>query len=219
MIYLVYASLIVALLVLFALIGFFFMKSIYNQSTYKKETNQPFLDMLSRTARIKGCFTTNKLDKMPGTHKVLVNVHVPNKSGGTSLIDILFVHETGIYVINMMKIYGWISGNEKESQWTKTLKQNKKELFDNPIKENEGRIEELKKLLPTVPENQFKSIINFSEECLLIKIETYSERTFVCREDKLKGMIKKETNQSFAVFTKEQIDEIYNTLKPYCKVS
>lgn len=164
-------------------------------------------------------YTAKKLDKLPGYHKMLVNAYIPKAKGGTSEIDVLFIHETGIYVLESKNYSGWIFGNESDKNWTQSFPNRKKQSFYNPIKQNEGHMKALNSLLNHVPDNQFKSMIVFSERCELKKITIQSPTIFVFKRNNLERILKKEIKKSTAVFTKEQVNELYQSLKPYCNVS
>lgn len=57
----------------------------------------------------------------------------------------LIVSVYGIFVLNIKKYTGWITGNETSEKWTQTAKDTIQ--FDNPLLENERITENIKKLL------------------------------------------------------------------------
>lgn len=161
--------------------------------------------------------TTNNL---PGYHKTLVYTSISNgKREAIEEIDIIYVHETGVYVFELKHKIGWIIGNESGGKWINGYDDGQKTRFYNPIKQNKGHIKALKSLLPDVQKNQFKSMIVFSEQSELKEITIDSPNTFVFNRNELERIMKEDTKISTAVLTKEQIDEIYNVIKPYSKIS
>ena len=82
---------------------------------------------------------------MEGYYVVLKNLYLPMK-GKTTEIDLLMIHEKGIFVFESKNYSGWIFGNEKYKMWTQTLPQgkgrpSKKEKFLNLIRfDNDDQI-------------------------------------------------------------------------------
>ena len=72
--------------------------------------------------------------KLGGNGYVLRNVLVPRESGPTttSEIDVLLLHEKGIFVLESKNYSGWIFGSADQRQWTKSLPGGHKERFYNP---------------------------------------------------------------------------------------
>ena len=50
--------------------------------------------------------------------KVLRNVYIPKDNNETSEIDVLFITQKGIFVIESKNYSGWIFGSEKQYKWT-----------------------------------------------------------------------------------------------------
>ena len=148
---------------------------------------------------------------------IIKNVYVPYR-GKTSEIDILLIHEKGIYVIESKNYSGWIFGNADQQNWTQMINKNTKERFYNPIKQNKTHIKALAKYLDMQPE-QMKSYIVFSERCELKKIPENTEQYTITKRDKLLNLIKADTENNKTVFTAEQIDELYNKLQSLTEVS
>lgn len=57
----------------------------------------------------------------------------------------LIVSVYGIFVLNVKKYTGWITGNETGDKWTQTAKESIQ--FDNPLSENEKVMDNIKKIL------------------------------------------------------------------------
>lgn len=58
--------------------------------------------------------------KIPGRGRSFTNLYVPYR-GRTSEVDVLFLHETGAYVIESKNYSGWIFGSAEQRQWTQCL--------------------------------------------------------------------------------------------------
>ena len=192
-------------------------KAKYEKSTYKKETQFSYWKV-KRDKGLNGEYlTVNEIDQLKGFHKVLVNVYLPKvRGGGTTEIDIVLLHETGVYSIESKNYSGWIFGNEEYKNWTQTFPNGKKQVFYNPIKQNRTHINALKKQLNDLDGGFFKSIIVFSERCELKKIVLTSTDSKVIKRKKLRHVIHSEGTQ---VLSGRQILTIYKKLKEYSNVS
>ena len=100
--------------------------------------------------------TANKLkwiSFMGREGRILKNVYIPKKDGDTTEIDLLFITEKGIFVIESKNYSGYIFGDGKTAKWTTTLfagrnirgqKQVEKHQFYNPIWQNYNHIKYLR---------------------------------------------------------------------------
>ncbi len=160
----------------------------------------------------------NILEKIKGANRILTNVYLPKGNGETTEIDLIYIHETGIYVLESKNYSGWIFGDEKSKYWMQTLKNGQKQKFYNPIWQNNTHIKYLMKILK-VDESFIKSIIVFSERCTIKKMEVNLENIKVINRYKLKKTIDKLIDNSPKVFEEGKIIELYYELKPYTCVS
>lgn len=70
---------------------------------------------------------------MEGYYVVLKNLYLPMK-GKTTEIDLLMIHEKGIFVFESKNYSGWIFGSEDQLKWTQCFKSGQREHFYNPYK-------------------------------------------------------------------------------------
>ena len=145
--------------------------------------------------------------RINGYHKELNNIYIPYKNG-TSEIDILVLHEKGIFVLESKNYSGWIFGNEKQKNWTQVLTKNKKEYFYNPLIQNRTHINALSNYLK-IKKTEMKSIIVFSDRCELKKIPENTEEHIITKRNNLIDYIRKETTYGEIVFTREEIEKMY----------
>ena len=68
--------------------------------------------------------------------KILRNIYIPKENGDTSEIDLLYITQKGIFVIESKNYSGWIFGDEKSTNWTASLPNGQKNRFYNPILQN-----------------------------------------------------------------------------------
>lgn len=204
----------------FAIIRFLFNKAIFDKSEYAKETKTTYFKTMKDTGAYGEYLTARKLEKLPGAHKLIANAYIPDGRGGTTEIDLLFIHETGIYVIESKNYSGWIFGKEGDRYWTQVLPNGQKKRFYNPVLQNKGHMNAMKRLVSELEENYFNSIIVFSERCELkkVSIDTLSA-ILLCRRQHLQKKMKNMINNSSASLTPKQIEMVYSQVKAYAGVS
>ncbi|MCH5278887.1 MAG: NERD domain-containing protein [Christensenellaceae bacterium] len=143
--------------------------------------------------------------------KILRNIYVPKDNGETSEIDVVFITQKGIFVIESKNYSGWIFGNEKSSYWTAMLPNKEKNQFYNPIKQNRTHMKWLGLYLQD--EIPLFSLIVFSERCELKKISLDSADARVIKRDGLYATVCSIWENAEDVLSNERVDEIYNRLK------
>lgn len=153
--------------------------------------------------------------------KILRNVYVPGKNGKTTEIDLLYITQKGIFVIESKNYSGYIFGDEQNAQWTTTLyagrdwtgksKVEKHHLY-NPIWQNQTHIKFLKRYLNR--DVQMMSLIVFSERCQLKQINYQSPDVVVCQVNDLPRCIRKMWRIYPDIFSEAQIEVIYKSLLP-----
>ncbi len=159
------------------------------------------------------------LERLPGCNKLLTNIYIPKGDDGTTTeIDLLMLHETGIYVFESKNYSGWIFGNEKSKIWTQTLSRGKKNKFFNPIWQNKGHIRALGNLLSDVDNSAFYSYIVFSERCELKKVSVTSPNVSVYKRNRLLPALMKDIDKRGTILTESQILNLYEALKNYTLV-
>lgn len=202
----------VAILILFIgiLIGILFMISLYmyDNSEFSKITGFSFFSLwIDKKVRLTYNIA-RALQSVNGDNKILLNVVLPTSG---KKVDAVLVHESGIYVIDVKKLGGWIYGREQDSLWAQVLHKDKLNQFDNPIIENKLSVFELKEMLPNLNRDDFHSLIVFTDICSFHKIEIQSKNVDVLKEDELKKYWKHKKEK----LSVEEINKIYNALEKY----
>lgn len=154
---------------------------------------------------------------LKGYGKTLHNIYIPYR-GGTSEIDILLVHEKGIFVFESKNYSGWIYGSDNQVNWTQVLNRNAKNRFYNPIKQNATHVKALSKYLG-IDSGLMKSYIVFSERCELKKVPHNTKEYTILQRHYLLKTIKKDIAKRKAIFTPQEVDIIIEKLTPLTKVS
>ncbi len=178
----------------------------YYKSSYRRESGVNIFKFLFNTGYFGEGMTFIELEKIPICSRILTNLYIPTEDGTTE-IDLVYITNSGIYVIESKNYSGWIYGSYKSREWTQNI-YGKKYKFLNPIWQNKKHIEYLSKIIPNI---EIKSLIVFSERCTLKNVNAYD--TLVFKRNELKNRILKDVHVN--VLTNEKINEIYNILKQY----
>lgn len=160
--------------------------------------------------------TAQMLDRVRGYKRVLHHVYVPKADGsGTSEIDLVMIHEKGIIVVENKNYKGFIYGAEDDLYWTQVYGKREKRSFYNPVKQNQGHIRHLKRLLEAHIQNPvpYLSVITFNNEGKLKKIRVNIDTAVVTNSRKVRKCIKRRLRWQPRVLTKNQVDEIYYFLQ------
>lgn len=153
--------------------------------------------------------------------KLLRNVYVPMGNGGTTEIDLLYITQKGIFVLESKNYAGYIYGNEWSQNWMETLYAGKtwlgrnkveKHRFYNPIWQNRTHMRALERYLGSPV--QMISVIVFSERCTLREITYDSPDVVVCHQDELLKNIRRMWRTLPDTLSWAQIDQIHSALRP-----
>lgn len=193
----------------------------YKKTDYYLQTHKAFSTFTHDTGSFGEYCIYNSLKKLDGYKKFLFNCYLPKENEETTEIDVLLLHESGIYVFESKNYSGWIFGNEKQQYWTQTLpsqtKKATKNHFLNPILQNKLHIKCLQSYLNTdIP---LHSYIVFSERCTLKKIESTENTHHIIKRDILFNEVRTQCENTEKKLTIEQIDNIYAKLYPLTQVS
>ncbi len=159
-----------------------------------------------------------KLVNLLGRHgKILRNVYIPKENGETTEIDVMYISQKGIFVLESKNYSGWIFGSEEGQYWTMMLPNKQKEKFYNPIKQNKSHMKWLGNYINN--EVPLFSIIVFSERCELKKVTFNSDNVRVIKRDRTYATIRDIWEASPDVLSDDAIDKLYVELKELTHVS
>lgn len=144
--------------------------------------------------------TNNNLD---GEFIVLKNIYVPSK-GKTTEIDLLMIHEKGIFVFESKNYSGWIFGDAEQLRWTQCLENGEKNHFYNPIRQNKTHILALAEYM-NMPVSAFTSCIIFSERCSLKKVPPNSFEVMIVRRPNMLKELRTRLKASAVAYSPAQI--------------
>jgi len=146
-------------------------------------------------------------------YKILRNLNI----GTHCEIDLVWIHETGIYVFESKNISGQIYGDENSNQWCKILNNRTKKQFYNPIFQNNGHINALKRILGN--HYPYCSIIVFSERCELKDIPPNTQSRIITKRNYLQSKLTERIAREQSRLSIAQIEALYRKLIPYAYAS
>lgn len=146
-----------------------------------------------------------------GNGKLLMNLNIPVDASKTTEIDLLMIHETGIYVFEIKHYKGTIYGKDSEPTWTQYFRTVKNNTFKNPLLQNQYHIAAISKLFPTIP---IQSIVVFTSDDCDLRISN-SSNTDICLLDEINYTLKNKFKTMDSVLTMEDIDDVFQKLSAY----
>jgi hypothetical protein len=194
----------------------------YKGSAYQLNTHKPFSKVLFDKGNYGEYLVYNYLKGISPPRYFLFNVYLPKDNGKTTEIDVLLIHQSGIYVFESKNYSGWIFGTESQRQWTQTLpsgNKSKKNHFFNPIMQNELHIKWLKNVLSNYQDLVYHSYVLFSDRCTLKNITLTSGKAQVMNRYRIFSSVSAQANQFGAIISQPEMETIYNTLCPYSQTT
>ena len=151
-------------------------------------------------------------DNLEGELVVLKNIYVPYRDK-TSEIDLLMIHEKGIFVFESKNYSGWIFGNASQLNWTQSLQNGEKHHFYNPIRQNQTHIKALSEYL-NMPGSSFISYIVFSERCSLKSVPEDTDQVIIVRRPDMLKKLRTQLRSSVNLYSPEEILQLAQKLQP-----
>ena len=151
---------------------------------------------------------------LTGQFKILMNLNIPTEDNNTTEIDLLLIHETGIYIFECKHYSGIIYGTDTDENWTQFFKTTPNNSFKNPVSQNGYHLRAVKKLYPNMPIYSF--IVFTSDNCTL-KTANNNPNITICTIDKVINIFHNKylSKHTHTLMSVNQIDDIFCTLSPY----
>lgn len=150
-----------------------------------------------------------------GNCKILMNINIPTLNGKTTEIDLLLIHESGLYVFEMKHYKGTIYGKPHEPNWTQYFRTAPNQHFRNPVAQNQYHIDALKKIVPDIPVHSY--IVFTSSECDL-RVDCNDPSVTICELFDLHNQLRDIASQP-SVLSMEQINHLFCSLLSYSPIS
>lgn len=187
----------------------------FERSQYYLQTGHRYIKVVQDTGLYGEYRCVAEIEARRISPLILTNLYLPHptKRDRTTEIDVLFIDESGIHVIESKNYSGWIFGREQDRQWTQTLSNRKKFKFYNPIKQNELHLRAVEQLLH-LDRSCLHSWIVFSDRSTLKRIESSSVPVLNRKE-----WAKQMTDYVEPRLSAAERIKLYEQLLPYMNVS
>lgn len=150
-----------------------------------------------------------------GNCKILMNLNVPTEQENTTEIDLVLIHETGIYVFEIKHYKGTIYGDDTGNIWTQYFRTVKNNTFKNPILQNAYHIRALKNIFRDIP---IKSVIVFTNRDCDLRITNSNPDIDICTLYNLTKTLQYNFKNSDFKLSTEEIDGIFGILSKYSQM-
>ncbi len=199
----------------------------YYQTEYAAQTQNTYEQVMCDEG-LRGEFLIyTVLESLEGPRKFLFNLYLPTRNGRTTELDVVLLHESGIYVFESKNYGGWIFGAEGERYWSQTLPakrgQSQKYHFYNPILQNEGHLDRLCRVLHPMcfvsGPPPYYSYIVFGERCMLMDVPQRSGNHHVLNLGELFFAVWENAAKAGVRLTAVEIERLYERLEPYTRVN
>lgn len=150
-----------------------------------------------------------------GNCKILMNLNIPTENEKTTEVDLVLIHETGIYVFEIKHYKGTIYGDDTSNIWTQYFRTAKNNTFKNPILQNEYHIKALRNIFNSVP---VKSVIVFTNNDCDIKVKNYNNNVSLCTLQNMNKTLYQSFENSIITLSMAEIDNIFDKLSKYSQM-
>ena len=216
------ASLPTVLAIIICITVYVVQKKRYEKTEYYQQTRNPYSSIRFNKGQLGEFYTYKHLKTIAGYKRYLFNLYVPKSNGESTELDVVFLHESGIYVFESKNYSGWIFGTESQQYWTQTLPAGRggsqKNQFYNPILQNAGHLKWLQIFLAdqTLP---YYSYIVFSDRCTLKRITLHNGKHYVVNQHNLISALQQNIAREGKQLSSDKIDELFEKLYPLTQVS
>lgn len=108
------------------------------------------------------------------------DLYIQKPSGEYTQVDIVVATKKGIIVFEVKDYSGWIFGNEHQRYWTQVLAYGKEKYrFYNPVMQNAGHIQAIRRSLSHNPDIPIYSVIVFFGSSVFKNITCNAYNTFI----------------------------------------
>lgn len=197
-------------------------KKRYEKTEYYQQTRNPYSSVRFNKGRLGEFYTYKYLKSLAGYKRYLFNLYIPKNNGETTELDVVLLHESGIYVFESKNYSGWIFGTESQQYWTQTLPtgrgKSQKNQFYNPVLQNKGHLKWVQTFLadPNLP---FYSYIVFSDRCTLKDVTLTNEKHYVVNRYNLFSAVQQNIAKAGIQLSSDKIDELFEKLYPLTRTN
>ena len=119
---LLYMEILAFLLIAFVIFILYTVKrKKYEKTEYFAQTHHAYRKLRGDKGLLGEYCIYTYLKPLKGHKRFLFNCYLPKEDGETTEVDVILLHESGIYVFESKNYSGWIFGTESKPYWTQTL--------------------------------------------------------------------------------------------------
>ncbi|HIW74852.1 MAG TPA: NERD domain-containing protein [Firmicutes bacterium] len=96
-------------------------KHNYEKTQYFKQTQNSYWNVRKSKGLLGEYYTYTYLEHLPGYKRFVFNCYLPKQNEERTEVDIILIHESGVYVLESKNYSGWIFGTETNQYWTQVL--------------------------------------------------------------------------------------------------
>lgn len=204
------------------IIVYLILDNNYKKTDYYNNTHNSLGEVFFDKGKLGEYYVYRYLRGLGGYQKYLFNCYLPKADGTTTEIDVIMIHESGIYVFESKNYSGWIFGEESKKYWVQSLPNGyghaQINYFYNPIMQNQHHIKYLKSCLTEFDTVPIYSFIVFSDRCKLKDITLSSGNHIVVNRYNLFNAVLSKANQVGSILPQNMIDLIYQQLFSFSQV-
>lgn len=210
------------ILALILVLEYVFLMHQYKKSDYYRQSGISYWKVRSDAGMLGEYLIYDRLRKLKGYKKWIFNCYIPKDNGETTELDVILLHESGIYLFESKNYSGWIFGTETQQYWTQTLPKGRgrseKNRFFNPIIQNKVHLKWIQNYLGNLSWPIYSYIV-FSERCTLKDINLTSNQHFVINRYDILPAVRKTAKKAEIWLTPGDIDALYEKLYPLTQLS
>jgi len=150
-----------------------------------------------------------------GNGKILMNLQIPTANGKSTEVDLVLIHETGIYVFEIKHYKGTIYGKDTDSAWTQYFRTTQNHSFQNPFIQNAYHIDALRKLFPQLP--IYSCVVFTNPECDIRVLHT-NPNVDICALPYMLSVLSNRFANACQCISMEQIDAAFSQLSVYSQM-
>lgn len=118
------------------------------------------------------------------------DLYIQKTNGQYTQVDVAVATKAGIIVFEVKDYSGWIFGNEHQKYWTQLLAYgNEKYRFYNPVMQNAGHIQAIRRCLSQNPGIPIYSVIVFFGKCKFKNITCNADNTFIIHPRSIRHVV------------------------------
>lgn len=135
-----------------------------------------------------------EISKLFSRSHIITNAYIPNKTYGTTEVDIIAIDKTGVYVFESKNYNGVVHGDLREQKIKITYPNRQTFEFFNPVRQNYKHTESIKEYL-NIGSSHVYSYVVFGKDTVIGKLEYGAKDTKITVIGKIGEILEKDIKQ------------------------